>query len=58
MNNNKQLYTIKEFAQKLNVHQQTLRRWDKLGKLKPIKLPSGHRRYTQEMFDDLFKKEI
>ncbi len=42
------MYTIKEFANLINVTTQTLRNWDKNGKLIPIKLKSGHRRYTIE----------
>ena len=44
------MYKIKEFAEKLNVTTQTLRNWDKKGILIPIKLASGHRRYTEEQF--------
>ena len=42
------MYSIGEFAKLLNVTQQTLRNWDKSGKLIPIKVKSGHRRYTSE----------
>ena len=41
-------YNIKEFSELINVSKQTLRNWDKNNKLKPIKLDSGHRRYTNE----------
>lgn len=41
-------YTITEFAKIINVIPNTLRVWDKQGKLTPIKLKSGHRRYTDE----------
>ena len=42
------MYTISEFANLINVSTTTLRNWDKNNKLKPIKLSSGHRRYTNE----------
>lgn len=41
-------YNIKEFSVLINVSKQTLRNWDKEGKLTPIKLASGHRRYNDE----------
>jgi len=45
-----EMYSIGEFSKKLGVSIQTLRNWDKEGKLCPIKLSSGHRRYTDEHF--------
>lgn len=42
------MYKTKEFAKLINVTTQTLRNWEKNGKLIPIKLPSGQRRYTDE----------
>lgn len=42
------MYSICQFAKLINVTEQTLRNWDANGKLKPIKLESGHRRYTDE----------
>lgn len=42
------MYSISEFAKLINVTPTTLRTWDKIGKLNPIKLESGHRRYTKE----------
>jgi predicted site-specific integrase-resolvase len=41
-------YTTTEFANLINVNPKTLRDWDKKGTLNPIKLNSGHRRYTDE----------
>lgn len=41
-------YNIKQFSELINVSKQTLRNWDNNGKLIPIKLKSGHRRYTDE----------
>ena len=46
-------YTIAEFAKIINVIPNTLRVWDRQGKLKPIKLASGHRRYTDEHLNQL-----
>ena len=39
------LLTIKEVAELVKAHPNTLRRWEKEGVLKPIKTPGGHRRY-------------
>jgi len=41
-------YNIKQFSELINVTKQTLRNWDKEGKLTPIRLDSGHRRYNDE----------
>ncbi len=41
-----------EFAKKLGVNVQTLRRWDKSGKLKAKRTISNHRYYTE---DDLLQ---
>lgn len=50
-------YNIKQFSELINVSKQTLRNWDKEGKLTPIKLKSGHRRYTDEHLS-LFNKSL
>ena len=39
---------IKEASTLLGVHPQTLRRWEKDGKLIPSKTPNGQRRYSKE----------
>jgi len=41
------LYTISQFAKKVNVSASTLRRWDKSGELKAKKHKSGHRYYDE-----------
>lgn len=46
---NSNLYSIKQAAKYLGVSAQTLRNWEKLGRITPLyRLPSGHRRYTSE----------
>lgn len=51
-----EFYTIKEFSQKIGVHENTLRRWDKTGKLVPHhKTIGGHRVYSQEQADNYLK---
>lgn len=53
-------YNIKEFSELINVSKQTLRNWDKDGRLIPIKLKSGHRRYTEDhlkVFNKSFKNK-
>lgn len=39
------LYSIAKFSKMTGLHKNTLRNWDSSGKLKPIVLKSGHRRY-------------
>lgn len=46
------LLNIKEASKYLNVHPDTLRRWDREGKLVPVKTDGGHRRYQQETLDE------
>jgi len=44
-----QLLTIQQVSKMLNVHSETLRRWDKKGRLKAIRVGSrGDRRYRKE----------
>ena len=40
-----QLINIKQAAQMLGVHKQTLREWDRSGKLRAVRTKGGHRRY-------------
>lgn len=51
------LLNIKETASYLNVSQDTLRKWDKKGKLIPSKTPGGHRRYDTDILDKFIGKE-
>ena len=56
-------YSIKDFAELIGVSQNTLRLWDKSGKLKPHhKTNGGHRVYSEQQADEYFgieqKKEI
>ena len=46
-----QMMTIRQAAEYLNVIQDTLRRWDASGKLKPLKTSGGHRRYRKSQLD-------
>lgn len=47
-------YSIAEFSKILNVSAQTLRNWDKSGKLKPHHTgPSGYRYYSQEQLNQV-----
>lgn len=49
-----QMYKPKAAAAELGVRVETLRRWDREGKLRPaIKTAGGHRRYSQEQIDQL-----
>ena len=51
------LLSIKDTASYLNVSQDTLRKWDKVDKLKPLKTSGGHRRYDTDTLDDFIGKE-
>ncbi|HAP37798.1 hypothetical protein A2574_00620 [Candidatus Shapirobacteria bacterium RIFOXYD1_FULL_38_32] len=52
------LLTIRQAAEVLNVHIETLRRWDKSGKLKAIKINKrGDRRYKPEDIESYFKRK-
>ena len=46
------LLTIKQASEYLNVSTDTLRKWDKSGKLVPLTTTGGHRRYQQEQLDE------
>lgn len=51
--------TVTEFAGKIGVHPQTVRKWDKENILKPHHvLPSGRRLYSEEQVSDMLKKEM
>lgn len=51
------LYAIGDFAEMIGVTQQTLRNWDKLGKLKPHHVSaSGYRYYSQAQLNELLRK--
>ena len=50
MSNN--LLNIKEASEYLNVSQDSLRNWDRSGKLPSIKTVGGHRRYQKEKLDE------
>ena len=55
-----QLLTIEETAKILKVHKATLRRWDKEGRLKAVRIGSrrgiGDRRYKQEDIERFIKQ--
>jgi len=51
------LLTIRQAAEILNVHIETLRRWDKRGKLKAIRVNErGDRRYRPEDLEKIVKR--
>lgn len=56
MENQPKFLTVKQFADALGVHEQTVRLWDKQGKVKPHhRLPGGMRMYSQEQVDALMQ---
>ena len=55
MNNG--LLNIKQASDYLGVSKDTLRKWDRSGKLKPLKTSGGHRRYSVQDLDTFIGKE-
>lgn len=52
MSEKAKFYTISEFAKAIGVHPQTIRRWDRTGKLQPnCRTLGGQRKYTQSQVD-------
>jgi len=50
-----ELLTISKAAKKLSVHPNSLRNWEKQGLIKPIRLPSGQRRYSIDELNRLLQ---
>lgn len=51
------LITIREAAEVLGVHPETLRRWDNEGKLKAVRIGElGHRKYNKEEIEKLMRQ--
>lgn len=48
------LLTVAEAAKYLGMHPQSLRNWDKDGKLKALRTPGGQRRYSVDMLEGVF----
>ena len=53
-NENQMLMTISDVSKILGVTTQTLRKWDKSGKLIPVRTIGGHRRYLKKDVDRVF----
>ena len=51
------LLKIGEAAIYLNVSQDTLRKWDKADKLKPLETAGGHRRYDTDTLDEFLGRK-
>ena len=49
--------TIGQAADHLGVSRDTLRRWEKAGKIKTARSPTNRRYYTQEQLDQLIGKQ-
>ena len=54
----KSLYTIEEASNMLGVSKETLRRWERKGKITSERTQGKHRRYKKETIDRLLNKEI
>jgi len=51
----KRLITIAEAATILGVRADTLRKWDRIGLLKPVRTLGGHRRYDAKAVSKLLR---
>lgn len=51
-----EMYTVKEVAKMLKVHEQTVFRWIRDGKIESIKFETNHR-ITQEQLDRFLKQD-
>ncbi len=52
-----QLLTAAQASARLGVHPATLRRWESLGYLKPLRTLGGHRRYSAEQLDKAARRD-
>lgn len=52
------MISIGEAAKYLNISRDTLRRWEKKGKIKPFRSPTNRRYYTKEQLDEIMKKPV
>ncbi|QSZ28053.1 IS607 family transposase [Aceticella autotrophica] len=50
-----ELLTISKAAKKIGVHPNSLRNWEKQGLIKPVRLPSGQRRYSIDELNKLLQ---
>ncbi len=51
-----ELWGVRRAAEFLGVHENTLRRWEKAGLIRAVKLPTGVRRFRPEDVDRLHKE--
>lgn len=47
-------YSSGEFSKLIGISRQTLQKWDRTGKFKAFRRPSGHRYYTEEQLNEYF----
>lgn len=52
----KKLLSIGEASRYLGISRDTLRRWEKRGKIKPLRSPTNRRYYTKKQLDKLISK--
>ena len=58
-NKNEELLSVSEFADKIGVHPQTVRRWDKTNKLTAhLRTIGGQRKYTLQQVQDYLNGNI
>ncbi|MDR2088846.1 MAG: IS607 family transposase [Clostridiales Family XIII bacterium] len=52
------MMTITEFAKTIGVIPDTVRRWERSGKIKPMRTVGGHRRYTEKDVSDALRLKM
>lgn len=55
-NNKLELLSIGEASEYLGISIDTLRRWEKKGRIEPLRSPGGHRYYNKKSLEELFGK--
>lgn len=53
-----EIYKVKEFAKLIGKSVNTLDRWDKSGKFKAKRLPSGRKFYTEEDYQIIVQGQV
>ncbi len=56
--NKSQWLSIGEAAKYLGISRDTLRRWEKAGRIKPVRSPTNRRYYTKKILDEILGGKI
>lgn len=50
------LLNIQEASARCSVRVETMRNWERKGKITPLRTPGGHRRYTEQMLNEVLNQ--